>query len=152
MHLPEGGLAVAGRLLEEPGHRRLERDARDRLTADHRDRLADGARAHRPRGVGGVGEAQQVGGEVRIALERQHELVRGGVGVVGQRLDVLDAAIEHRQIAELDDRRVELRLYLGVAALRLEDGTAAVRLRSGATKPPRVIGPARDLVPTGRNG
>jgi hypothetical protein len=57
--------------------------------------------------VPGVREAQQVGGDVGVGLQRLDELVRRGVGVVGQRADADQRLVEDGELAETLDAGVQ---------------------------------------------
>ena len=110
---PARGAAGARRELEEAADGGLEREAPDADAADEGDGLADGLRADGARARGGVGEAQDVGGEPGIGLERGDELVGVGLGVAGELADASQGAIEHRQLADALD---------GVLQLGVDDG------------------------------
>ena len=105
---PARGAAGARGELEEAADGGLEREAPDAHAADEGDGLADGLRADGARARGGVGEAQDVGGEPGVGLERGDELVGVGLGVAGELADAPQGAIEHRQLADALDGVLQL--------------------------------------------
>ena len=78
--------------------------------ADEGDGLADGLGADGARARGGVGEAQDVGGEPGVGLERGDELVGVGLGVAGELADAPQGAIEDRQLADAPDGVLQARV------------------------------------------
>ena len=107
---PARGAAGARGQLEEAADGGLEREAPDAHAADEVDGLADGLGADGARARGGVGEAQDVGGESGIGLERGDELAGVGLGVAGELADASQRAIEHRQLADALDGVLQLRV------------------------------------------
>ena len=109
VHVQEPARRAAGARseLEEAAHGGLEGEAPDADAADERDGLADGLGADRTRAGGGVGEAQDVGGEPGIGLERGDQLVGVGLGVGGELADAPQGAVEHRQLADAADGVLE---------------------------------------------
>ena len=104
VQLPARRAAGARRQLEEAADRRLEGEAPDADAPDERDGLAYGLGAHGPRARGGVGEAQDVGGEPGVGLERCDELVGVGLGVSGELTHAPQGTVEDRQLADAPDR------------------------------------------------
>ena len=104
---PARRAAGARRELEEAADRGLEGEAPDADAPDEGDGLADGLGADGARARGGVGEAQDVGGEPGVGLERGDELVGVGLGVAGELADAPQGAVEHRQLADAPDGVLE---------------------------------------------
>ena len=104
------GAARARCELEEAAHGSLEGEAPDAHAADEVDGLADGLGAHGARARGGVGEAQDVGRQPGIGLERGDELARVGLGIARELADASQRAIEHRQLADALDGILQLRV------------------------------------------
>ena len=105
---PARRTAGARRELEEAADGGLEGEAPDADAADEGDGLAHGLRADGARARGGVGEAQDVGREPGIGLDRGDELVGVGLGVAGELADASQGAIEHRQLADAPDGVLQL--------------------------------------------
>ena len=105
---PARRTAGARRELEEAADGRLEGEAPDADAADERDGLAHGLGADGARARGGVGEAQDVGGEPGVGLDRGDELVGVGLGVAGELADAAQGTIEDRQLADAPDGVLQL--------------------------------------------
>ena len=95
--------AVAGGAREEAVGGGLDGELGDRLAADERDRGTDAAGAQRARAGGGVGVAQQVGGQALIGLEGGDHVANAGILALGDRLDAAHRRAEHGEPAELFD-------------------------------------------------
>ena len=105
---PARRTARAGRELEEAADGGFEGQTPDADAADEGDGLAHGLSAHGARARGGVGEAQDVGGEPGVGLDRGDELVGVGLGIARQVADAAQGTIEHRQLADAPDGVLQL--------------------------------------------
>jgi hypothetical protein len=112
MHVQQPARRSAGARgeLEEAAHGSLEGEPADAHAPDEGDGLADGLRADGARAGRGVREAQDVGGQPGVGLERGDELVGVGLGVAGELADASQGAVEHRQLADALDGVLEPRV------------------------------------------
>jgi hypothetical protein len=142
MHVQQPARCSAGarRELEEPADGGLEGETPDVDAADEGDGLAHGLRADGARARGGVGEAQDVGGEPGIGLDRGDELVGVGLGVAGEVSDASQGAVEDRQLADAPD---------GVLQGGVDRGGV---LRRRKHRPPPIFGSADQELSGGRRG
>src|SRR5262249_32255320 len=90
--------------LEEAAHGGLDGQAPGAHAPDEVDGLAQRLRADRARAGRGVGEAQDVGGEAGVGLQRGDELVGVGLGVRGEVADAGQGTVQHRELADPRDR------------------------------------------------
>ena len=95
VHLPARGRPSAGDALQKAVGRRLEREARNRAAAGQYHRLTDCPGADRARRSRGVGEAQQVGRERLVALDRAHDRVCRNVGVLSEAPNLEHGALQY---------------------------------------------------------
>jgi hypothetical protein len=114
VHLADGAAGVAGRALEEAEGRGLEREARDRQAPDERHGRADRVHAQRSRAGGGVGVAQQVGGEALVGFEHGDHLPDARLVAAGQLAHAAHRGAEHGQASEVLDGAKQARVRLDV--------------------------------------
>ena len=103
-----------------------------------------------PRAGGGVGVAQQVGGQALVGLERRDHVADAGVLALGDRLDAAHRGAEHGQPAELLDGVGEpmLGARCTVAGAVGVIGANHEALRLSVGRPPGPV--LRDNSPVGR--